>query len=137
MPEQEPPRREDPQSEHKDGETGYYQAARYPIERPAKQAYGAAQALVFSQDGHGLSAYKFYLPDAPRKPNVTVLGEAPPAEVHEQITQILQDGTPLVIPENVLQVIFDRRAQAGQIQPYVEGHWRPGRVFRTNQEPGQ
>ncbi len=136
MPEQEPPRREDPQPEHKEGETSNYQAARYPIERPAKQAYIAAQTLVFSQDGYGLSAYKFYLPDAPRKPNVTVLGDPPPAEVHEQITQILQDGSPLVVPEQVLQVLFDRRAQAGQIQPYVEGHWRPGRVFRTPRPGG-
>ncbi len=137
MPEQEPPRRDEPQIEHKEGEPlPYYQAARYQIERPAKQAYSAAQALVASPEGTYLSAYRFYLPDEPRKPNVAVLGDSPAAEVHDQITQILKAGTPLTIPEPVLIMLFDRRTQAHQINEYVEGHHRPGRVFRTPRPEG-
>lgn len=131
MPEQESPQGEELQPEHNEAEPGYYQAARYHIERPAKLAYQQAQALVFSKDGAGLSAYKFYLADEPRKPNVTVLGDTPAPEIHDRITEILKDGTPLVIPEPVLTVLFDRRAQANQTGEYVERHYRPSRGFRT------
>ncbi len=82
----------------------------------------------------GLSAYKFYLPDEPITPNVTVLGDPTPEPIQQQIHRILQAGMPLTLPDRVIQTMFERR-QAGQIQPYVEGHWRPGKVFYPPKPP--
>jgi hypothetical protein len=138
MPEHEPrggePEQQGPR-EHEREPHGYYHAVRFHDERLANKAYDKAQQLVQGQDGKGLSAYKVYLPDEPILPTVTVLGDTPPKSVQQRICRILQDGMPLTLPERVLHVLFERRAQANQIQPYVEGHWRPGKVFYSPKPP--
>jgi hypothetical protein len=49
------------------------------------------------------------LPDEPITPNVTVLGDTPAERIQQRITQILQDGVPLTLPERVLHTLFERR----------------------------
>ncbi len=62
-----------------------------------------------------------------------------PAEVNLQqaLERILYtEGTPTTLPDDVLTLLQERREQARQIGPWVEGHHRPGIVFeRKKQRP--
>ncbi len=52
------------------------------------------------------------------------------AALQAQIETILYaEGSPTELPEEVLVYLAERRQQAQQIGPWVEGHYRPGRRF--------
>jgi hypothetical protein len=104
---------------------GYHQAARFPGEEPAGAAYFAAQEAVAAHAGDvDLSAYRFQLD---RVYHVVVLGDPPPAELHDELRAILAAGDPAQLPEDVLKLLNARRAEATRAAPWVEGHYRPGR----------
>ena len=103
----------------------YHQAARFPGEDPAGVAYFAAQEAIFAHAGDvDLSAYRFQLD---RVSHVAVLGDPPPTALHDALRAILSSGEPATIPEDVLRLLQARRAQASQVGPWVEGHYRPGK----------
>ncbi len=106
----------------------WYRAARYDTEPPSERAYFAAQAVIFEQE-RDVSAYRLMLEQIY---HVAVLGGAPAeAALQEQIEQILYaEGTPTQLPDDVLTTLFERRQQAQQLGPWVEGHYRPGKEIR-------
>lgn len=102
----------------------YYQASRYQNERPALAAYTRAQQVIYEHKaGVDLSAYRFLLN---RLSHVAVVGEQPPEELEQQLTQILATGEPTTLPTAALKLLLERRALAQGISPWVEGHYRPG-----------
>ena len=102
----------------------YYRAARFRNERPAGKAYGKAQALIYkARETIDLSCYRFHLN---KVWHVTVLGDPPPEELEKKLTQILATGEPATLPSEVLEQLARRRAEAQQLGPWVEGHYRPG-----------
>jgi hypothetical protein len=101
----------------------YYQAARFPGERPAGRVYSQLQAAVFARTDCNLSVYRLLLDGLP---HVTVLGQPPPADLQRRVTRLLGRGEPATLPAAVLQVLAERRAAAMQEAPWVERHHRPG-----------
>ena len=90
---------------------------------PALTAYSKAQELLFSADCD-LSAYRIRFKDVP---HVVVLGSRPLNDIDKKLTEILKDGEPANLPQDVVKTLAQRRVEARRIGPWVEGHYRPGR----------
>jgi hypothetical protein len=101
----------------------YFRAARYVADGPAFAAYSLAQDLIFS-NSCDLSAYRIRYRDVP---HVVLLGGMPEPEIDQKIGQILETGEPADLPQDIMKTLSQRRAQARQIGPWVEGHYRPGK----------
>lgn len=103
----------------------YHQAARFGGEALAEVTYFAAQDIVFAHVGDiDLSAYRFQLN---RVDHVVIVGDPPPADLHDQLRAVLAVGEPAVVPEDILRLLHARRATATKVGPWVEGHYRPGK----------
>ncbi len=106
----------------------WYSAARYEAEPPSARAYFQAQETIY-QSEDDLSAYRLMLEQIW---HVAVLGGAPTeAAMQERIESILYaEGTPTQLPDEVLVYLFERRAEQIQQEPWMEGHYRPGKSIR-------
>ena len=102
----------------------YHRTARFADEPSAGLAYGAAQRAIFDGPPNDLSAYRFQLNTIY---HVTVLGEPPPADLDDQLTEILASGEPAILPAEVLAALAERRRQMSRRGFWSEGHYRPGR----------
>jgi hypothetical protein len=101
----------------------YYKAARFNGEQIAGKAYFQAQDAIFNDPGCDLSVYRFQLN---RIYHLAVLGESPSAELAQKLQEILSTGEPVPLPDNILQILSERRNQAIKKGPWVERHYRPG-----------
>jgi hypothetical protein len=101
----------------------YLQAARFRSERKAERAYFRAQEALYQAPECDLSAYRFLLE---RISHVAVLGTPPPEELDRTIRKILASGEPAALPEEVLTLLLQRRAEQIRLGPWVERHHRPG-----------
>jgi hypothetical protein len=105
----------------------YHQTARFAEEALAETTYFAAQDVVFAHAGDvDLSAYRFQLN---RIDHVAIVGDPPPADLHEALRSVLAAGEPAVVPEDVLRLLNARRSRPTKVGPWVEGHYRPGKRF--------
>ena len=103
-------------------ENPYYQAARFPDKEKAGATYFTIQLIIFeAQDDCDLSAYRVRLEGMW---HVVVLGEKPPDKLHVRIEAELTNGVLVTIREDALAYLLDRRAEAIQLGPWVEGHYR-------------
>ncbi len=103
----------------------YHHAARYPGERPARQAYNKAQGTIYRYEPDcDLSAYRLQINHAW---HVAVVGSPPPADLDERLRTILATGEITTLPPELLTMLQKRRAEATQLGPWVEGHYRPGK----------
>jgi hypothetical protein len=98
----------------------YCRAARFAGERPAGQAYFQAQEAMRTGPANDLSVYRLQLD---RVFHVVVLGDPPPAPLHDALTTILSAGEPTTLPAEVLRTLAQRRAHAIRLAPWVEGHY--------------
>ncbi len=106
----------------------WYRAARYRGEQPAGQTYARVEETLYTHPDYDLSAYRLILEEIY---HVAVLGGIPKPEVQQTIEGMLyQMGTPTQLPEDILVFLTKRRAQAQQVGPWVEGHYRPGKRFK-------
>ena len=93
----------------------YHQAARFAGEALAEATYFAAQDVVFAHAGDvDLSAYRFQLN---RVDHVVILGEPPPADLHEAERTVLIAGEPAVVPDDVLRMFNARRTASTRVGP--------------------
>ncbi len=123
-----PPQPSEPQPQ----DEPWYRAARYDTEPPSAHAYFQAQETIY-QSEHDLSAYRLMLEQIY---HVAVLGSAPAeAAIQQQIENILYaEGTPTQLPNEVLIYLFDRRAEQSKQGPWMEGHYRPGKVVEVKKK---
>ncbi len=117
-----PPQPPEPQPQEND----WYRAARYADEPAAGRAYFQVQDTIYQQESD-ISAYRMQLKEIY---HVAVLGGAETAAaLQAQIETILYaEGTPTQLPEEVLVYLTERKQQAREVAPWVEGHYRPGKV---------
>jgi hypothetical protein len=112
-----PPRRPSPES--------YLRVARFAGERPAGEAYFAVQRVIYEAPKPlDLSVFRLQLNQLW---HVAALGMVPPARILQAIEQILDTGESTTLPEDVVQLLQERRAQATRRGPWMEGHYRPGK----------
>jgi len=114
-------------------EIPYFQAARFPTEREAGKVYFPIQQIIFAaKDACDLSAYRFRITEGW---HVVVLGEQPPANLHQRIEALLTQGTLVNLQStrpDVITWLQKRRGQAAKIAPWVEGHYdHPGKEQTT------
>jgi hypothetical protein len=103
--------------------TSYVKAARFTAEQTAQRVYFALQETIASQPCD-LSTYRLLLDQVS---HVAVLGQPPPQELDQRIDALLGQGSPTMIPPDVLAMLQRRRRQATTMGPWVEGHYRPGK----------
>ncbi len=58
---------------------------------------------------------------------MAVLGERPHVRLERKLEKILASGQAVELPEDILEKLWERRELARQINPWVEGHHRPGK----------
>jgi hypothetical protein len=102
----------------------YQRASRFAGERPAGQAYAAAQQVIYeAPEPTEVSVYRLQLN---RVWHVAALGLVPPASVLQALEAILDTGEPAELPAEVWQALSDRRTEATRRASWVERHHRPG-----------
>ncbi|SRR6266540_473877 len=97
----------------------YCRAARFAGEEPAGRAYFQAQEVIFNDEMSELSVYRLLLRQVW---HVAILGEQPREDLEQRLETILSRGQPASLPEQVLQELQRRRAQATKLAPWVERH---------------
>jgi hypothetical protein len=102
----------------------YYRAARFRSHEAAGAAYQRAQATLYAHLECDLSTYRFILDGVS---HVAVIGDPPPRQLERQLKAILSAGQATTLPLDVLARLAQRRGQATQIGPWVEGHYDPGK----------
>jgi hypothetical protein len=102
----------------------YYQAARFEGEHSAGRAYTQAQEVTYRDEACDLSAYRLQLS---RVWHVAVLGAVSSKETDAVLGQILSEGQLVPLPDQLLNLLQERRTQATQHGSWVEGHYRPGK----------
>jgi hypothetical protein len=101
----------------------YCRTSRFASEADAGQAYFRAQDTLLRSPACDLSAYRLQLDQIW---HVAVLGEQPPGYLDRQLRRILAAGDPTALPQEILQLLLERRASAAQRAYWVEGHYWPG-----------
>src|SRR5207245_1622060 len=99
---------------------GYYLAARFREDTLSKKVYTKTQDIIYKSDCD-ISAYRFLRPNqVGNEPPwyVVVIGERPPDQLHQKITEVLQPGEQTQIPEEVYTQLYQRRIQEAQ-----KGDW--------------
>jgi hypothetical protein len=99
----------------------YFQAARFSGERPAGRAYLRAQEAIRSTECD-VSVFRLLLV---RTWHVAVLGQAPPETLDRSLRRILATGEPTSLLDDILKLLWERRAQAIKLSPWVERHIPP------------
>ena len=90
---------------------------------PNKQAAGKACTPIEVECD--LSAYRLFRP-CEKKWLVVVIGQQPPAPLHERLHTILislTKGQPTTLDDETLSVLLSRRLQQIQRGSWVEGHY--------------
>jgi hypothetical protein len=100
----------------------YLQVVRFPSLERAGRAYDAAQSAIFHTPRCDLSVYRLV---ADPEAFVAVLGQTPPRHLERELRRILRLGIPTTLPEEIIQALRRRRAEAITIAPWVERHIRP------------
>jgi hypothetical protein len=104
-------------------EVPYYQAACFKNKTAAGTVYTAVQDLIYLDVDCDLSVYRVKLGNSW---HVVVIGEKPSNTLHVQIEAQLTNGVLASLGEDALLYLQDRREQAIQFGPWVEGHYSEG-----------
>jgi hypothetical protein len=122
-----PPKEEEPKP--------YSLAARYPDEQSSEHPYYESQQVIFENQQLALSVYRLQLRrlnEVQLQWHVTVVGEQPPTEFDTKFRRILSTGEEVSLPQEVLDALLKRRAQAAQLGSWVEGHYKLGKRRRLS-----
>lgn len=106
----------------------YVVSVAYQRPNRAKAIYNQVEALLYDAPVD-LSAYNLVLNG---RPMVIVLGNPPPAAVHEAVRRILASGQPVVVPEPVLATLYARSQAEWQQGPWREYHHGAGIRVRVD-----
>jgi hypothetical protein len=103
-------------------DTPYYVAARFPNKQKAGDVYFPLQQYIFAvKDECDLSVYRFKHKGTWY---VVVIGEKPPDSLHTVIEAKLTNGILTTVDADVLSYLMQRRSEAIQLGPWVEGHYQ-------------
>ncbi len=93
----------------------YYQASRFAQEQEAIDIYDQLDGMFSELPNTDLFAYRFVFN---RTPHVAILGKPPSDELTAQLIDfLLASGERVELPENVLRVLRERRAEASTQVP--------------------
>ena len=101
-------------------EVPYYQAARFHNKKAAGAVYGVIQDIIYQNVDCDLSAFRLKHQGAFI---VVVLGEKPSESLHISLEALLTNGVLVSLTDDQLHYLQDRRAEATQLAPWVEGHY--------------
>ena len=108
----------------------YYLAARFSNERQAERVYFQMQRYIQGHESElELSAYRFLFEG---KSVVAVVGENPGSEEETRLNRQLSGGVRTQLDDDILRFLVERREQATELGPWVEGHYRPGKGFNLD-----
>jgi len=99
----------------------YYLAARFQSKQKAGLIYFPLQQFIFvAKDECDLSVYRFKHKGTWY---VVVVGDRPPDSIHVAIEAQLTNGTLITLDADMLVYLMERRNEAIQFGPWVEGHY--------------
>ncbi len=112
----------------KEKQPAYTDARRFPDEETAARAYREGQqALQRDTNKSDVSIYRFKSgPDLDN--HVVALGNPPPPALKAKLEIAFGLGERVTLAPDILQHLIDRRAEAKQLGPWVERHYRPGQA---------
>ena len=96
-------------------------AAKFQAEPVSRRAYFTAQDVIKNHRDNDLSVYRFQLTGVF---HVAVLGVLPPQPLEQRLRQILAAGDQATLPENIVALLFARRAEISQQSGWTERHYR-------------
>jgi hypothetical protein len=108
----------------------YYQAARYPTKTAAGKAYTSIEQIIFDEECD-LSCYRYFV-KSEKKWYVVVIGQKPPAQLHERFKTILitlARGEPTTLEESTITFLMERRTEQSKLGPWVERHYSEGDIL--------
>ena len=98
----------------------YYLAARFKNKKAAGAVYIVVQELIYQDIDCDPSAYRIKLGNVW---HVIVIGEKPTERLHVEIETQLTNGVLVTVDSDTLLYLIRRRGQAGQLGPWIEGHY--------------
>ena len=107
----------------------YYQAARYPSKTAAGKPYTAIQQILHDE-ACDLSCYRYFV-TSEKKWYVVVIGLEPTAQLHERLKTILitlARGEPVILDEDTVTFLLQRRLEQSIQGPWVEKHYSEGDI---------
>lgn len=100
--------------------SAYAVAAKFENQFDAGRVYRSVQESIFDAKCD-LSVYRLQLDSVW---HVAALGERPPSDVDREVRDELAKGKLTRLPDVVMAALWERRAQATRIGPWVERHYR-------------
>lgn len=125
MPERQRGRDPDRLQQKEQARNSYHRAARYPHEDASEAPYDTLRQLIFDEPCN-LSAYRLRVGEA-LEWHVAVLGEHPLDELQRRIEDVLATGEPVTLPQEILNVLIQRRRTHSGKGKWVEHHHFPRR----------
>ncbi len=106
------------------GRPEYCQASKFGKYRSAAsvEAYNQAAQRVFNSPCD-LSVFRFLFN---WRWHVAVIGAPPPADIDQELRQILAQGRRVSLPHQVVSLLWQRRSEFAWRGHWVEGHHHPG-----------
>ncbi|MCC7106246.1 MAG: hypothetical protein IT307_13975 [Chloroflexi bacterium] len=111
-----------PPAGREDADRPYVRVAKFEQERRSLRTYTQARRAIFEATCD-LSAYRLQFDQVW---HVALLGERPSDELEHRLRLILAAGEPATLPQEIVQLLLQRRVEAKQLGPWVERHHRPG-----------
>ena len=121
---EQPPRTEVPQFP-------FLMASRFESKETSQAPYDTIQAIVREYEASEFSVFRMIqnwpetmskAPPSPKRWYVAVIGHAPPAPLLTKVTEAIQTGEPVPLPDAVIAELARRRVQETMQRPYTEIH---------------
>ena len=104
--------------------------SRFAIRETSQAPYDSIQTIVREQDSD-FSVYRFLqnwpesmskAPPSPKRWYVAVIGHPPPEPLLQQVTETINSGEPVLLPDEVVSVMTEKRLLEISKRPYTEIH---------------
>ena len=106
-------------------------ASRFDSRATSQAPYDTIQAIVRKQEVAEFSVFRMIqnwpesmskAPPSPKRWYVAVIGHPPPEPLLKQVTEAINTGEPLPLPDEVISVLAAKRVKETTERPYTEIH---------------
>ena len=106
-------------------------ASRFASRETSQAPYDSIQAIVRKQEEAEFSVFRMIqnwpeslskAPPSPKRWYVAVIGHPPPEPLLKQVTEAINQGEPVALPDEVVSVMTEKRLQEISKRSYTEIH---------------
>ena len=109
----------------------FLMASRFDSREISQAPYDTIQAIVRDQEASEFSVFRFIqnwpetmskAPPSPKRWYVAVIGYPPPEPFLKQVTEVINQGEPVLLPDEVVSVMTEKRLTEISKRSYTEIH---------------